>query len=84
MLKQYIRDKDNHPIGLMVSDLINGEIHFGYSVLHKNDKWNKTKAHLIAFNRLHAPSMAELPYKAQAQFERFEMRSKKYFVNKQE
>lgn len=79
MLKQYVRDKNNNPIGVMLSVLVDDCIQYGYSICHKNDKYDKVKGMLIAFNRLNAKRMSAIPIKMESAFEDFIERSEKYW-----
>jgi hypothetical protein len=81
MLKEYIRNKQGNPIGILLSDNYAGVIEFGYSLCNKKDTYNKEKGHLIALNRLHNPKWLDLPYSIDKQYNRFVERSKKYFKN---
>ena len=46
--KQYLRDKNRNPIGLVVLDRVGN---YGWSKLRKGDKFTKELANKIAFNR---------------------------------
>ena len=46
--KRYLRDDDNHPIGLVVMD---EEGYFGWSKCHSKETFNKKMATKIAINR---------------------------------
>ena len=82
MLKQYIRDENRNPIGVMLSELTGDEIDYGFSLCHEKDKYDKTKGMLIAFNRLKSERMAPVPNSIWQEWERFVLRSEKYFYVK--
>lgn len=48
MLKQYVRDEQNNPIGVVFIDGMN----IGWSLLNRKDRWNKELGNQIAINRL--------------------------------
>ena len=50
--KQYIRDDNNNPIGLVIACRSGTFTHFGWSLCSKDDRWSKEKAHRIALGRL--------------------------------
>ena len=52
MIKQYLRTSNNVPIGVMVADLHDNKLCFGWSVCHGNDRYSKSKGDMIAVNRL--------------------------------
>ena len=49
MYKQYLRDKNNNPIGLVI---VSKDRHVGWSKCNKLDKFDKRIANIIAMNRL--------------------------------
>lgn len=58
-LKQYIRDNDRNLIGLMVAIVDsdnNNYVHIGVSLCHKEDKFDKDKAHELAILRATNPN----------------------------
>lgn len=52
MLKQYIRDKKNNPIGILLATKKDNVIHIGWSLCSKKDKFNKEKGMTIALGRM--------------------------------
>lgn len=54
MLKQYIRDKKNNPIGILLATQKDNVIHIGWSLCSKKDKFNKEKGMTIAEGRLNS------------------------------
>lgn len=48
MIKQYLRDENRNPIGLVVMDKFGN---YGWSKCARGDKFDKDLAHLIAYNR---------------------------------
>ena len=82
MLKQFIRDENGQPIGIMLADLYEDGLSFGWSATHPLDKFNKHKGELIAEGRMdsHTPNTPIiLPAKAFDQMENFILRAQKYF-----
>jgi hypothetical protein len=92
MLRQYIRDKQGRPCGVVVSDkLCDQEIYFGYSLCNtkKGDKFNKNRGLEIAVGRLMSrkfsllpydiPRYIELPPKILVTLDHIKQRSKRYF-----
>lgn len=47
----YVRDEKRNKRGIVVALDYQGEIRIGYSLLHKNDKWNKDLGINIALSR---------------------------------
>ena len=54
MIKQYLRFWNDEPMGVMLGDVIDGKLTFGWSVVHPKDRFSKKKGDMIAFNRLHS------------------------------
>jgi hypothetical protein len=52
VLKQYIRDKKNNPIGILLATQEDNGIHIGWSLCSKKDKFNKEKGMTIALGRM--------------------------------
>jgi len=50
--KQYIRDVNHHPIGIVIACRVGPEVHYGWSLKNKNDAWDKAKGHRIALGRM--------------------------------
>ena len=40
-----------HPVGLVIGDLVNGKLVFGWSLTHKLDKFKRTEANNLAYSR---------------------------------
>lgn len=84
MLKQYVRDKNYNPIGVMLAELKNGEVSWGYSLCHKKDTYNKAKGEMIAINRLNAETIAPVPKRMEEQWNKFAERCIKRLCKKPE
>ena len=80
ILKQYIRNKKtNNPIGVMLAELREGEVHIGYSLCHRNDNYDKQKGQAIAYSRLKSEKDINIPYSIIEEFGPFIQRAYKYF-----
>ena len=80
MLKQYIRNKFGNPIGVMLADLVDGELEMGYALCCKKDRYDKAKGLRIATHRLNYKGILNnIPHSIQAEYDRFENRAMKYF-----
>lgn len=80
ILKQYIRHrKTNNPIGIMLAELREGEVHVGYSLCHRHDNYDKAKGEIIAYSRLKSEKDIDVPYSILDQFIPFAERANKYF-----
>jgi hypothetical protein len=55
-LIQYIRDKNNTPLGVVVAQKRDNVIYYGYSLRNKKDKWNREVGIKIAIARANADS----------------------------
>jgi hypothetical protein len=55
-LIQYIRDKNNAPLGVVVAQKRDNVIYYGYSLRNKKDKWNREVGIKIAIARANADS----------------------------
>lgn len=54
-MKQYLRDSvTRQPYGVLLAELRENGVHFGWSVTHPSDTYNKSKGEMIAQNRLNA------------------------------
>jgi hypothetical protein len=91
MLRQYVRDKQGRPCGVVVSDKLSGEIYFGYSLCNtkKGDKYNREKGLEIAIGRLRSRKMPFsdyfediVPQTIINTLEQIKDRSFRYFCNK--
>lgn len=51
-LKQYIRDANNNPIGVMVAKFYKDNYCIGYSICHPNETYNKELGLKIAIGRM--------------------------------
>ena len=56
--KQYLRDKNRNPIGLVILDK---KGNYGWSKLRKGDKFTKELANEIAFNRYYHYQVNDIP-----------------------
>lgn len=85
VLIKYIRKngKNSMPIGVVVSTSL-GEI--GWSLCHKDDKWDKEKGKTIAINRAHASHVRDIvvPNSIKDAVNSMIERSKLYFGKKED
>ena len=79
MLKQYIRNKKNNPIGVLLADKIDNDIQLGFSLCSKRDTYNKEKGMQIALHRLHHKGVLNIPDSINELVDAFELRAAKYF-----
>lgn len=83
MIKQFLRNPENNqPIGILIADLRNDELHFGWSVTHHLDKFNKAKGEKIANGRLASFTPGQdivVPTVMFEVMERFIDRAQRYF-----
>lgn len=82
MLKKYIRNEKGQPIGVILSELVDNKLHFGWSVVHGPDTFNKYLGLRIAGNRLFdhdGESDLAVPSKLVDEMKDFTLRSMKYF-----
>lgn len=83
MLKEYVRDSNGQPIGVIISDKLDDDkIHFGWSLCHENDPYDKKKGLTIAIGRMYHNNGEDdliVPSLIVDQFEDFMLRSMKYF-----
>lgn len=82
MIKQYLRDADGTRIGVMVADLRDSKLCFGWSVVHPNDVFDKQKGNMIALNRLNSDKHDKELIVPEIMFEdmtNFMLRAQKYF-----
>lgn len=91
MLRQYIRNQNNQVIGLMLADIIDGNVRIGISRCHKKDRFNKELADKIALARMqfeeHHNGISDMtalaaPFVSE-QIDRFNDRVKRYFKTNQ-
>lgn len=75
-LIQYVRDKNNNPVGAVVAV---GKLQVGWSRKHKSDRWNREKALMIARNRAVVGSSVEVPRDVEPIMDNMFERSKRYF-----
>jgi hypothetical protein len=52
MYKQFIRDKNFNPIGVIFGDNINNEVHIGWSLCRRGDRFDKKRGDSIAIARM--------------------------------
>lgn len=82
MIKQFLRTENGQPIGVLVADVHNNVIQFGWSVTHPNDNFNKLRGERIAKNRMYSHdgvSNLIIPTKLISTMELFIIRAEKYF-----
>ena len=82
MIKQYLREWDDEPMGVMLGDVIDGKLTFGWSVVHPKDRFSKKKGDMIATNRLHSDKHKKeliVPDVLFDQMQSFMERCQKYF-----
>lgn len=91
-LKQYIRDEQNCPIGVMIAT-VNEEnpiyVHIGVSLCHEHDKFNKIVGYNLTKNRIKNPNswhkIKKFKYKYSNNIEDWDMDINKiinYFINR--
>lgn len=81
-IKKYIRNDKGQPIGMMVADLINDKISFGWSLTHRNDRYSKDQGTRIAFGRLTANatrSSVVVPSMILSDMQAFKLNAIKFF-----
>ena len=82
MIKQYLRNSNNTPIGVMLADLRDGNLVFGWSVTNPADRYNRKLGDLIAANRLNADTPNQdivVPTVMFFHMDEFILRAQKYF-----
>jgi len=82
-LTQFVRDRDGQPRGLVVATVIDGSVRIGWSYTHTKagDRFDKKKAHKIAFGRAEngwGPKV-KVPHRVMNVVELMALRSLKYF-----
>jgi hypothetical protein len=79
MVAKYLRDKNKNPIGLVVAMKVNDRVSIGWSLTHKNDKYDKNKAWATAMGRAATGTKAILPYRLNAIYCEIIDRAARYF-----
>ena len=83
MIKQFLRNPENNqPFGILLADLREDGLHFGWSVTHPYDKFNKARGERIANGRLesHTPGQdIAVPSIMFETMEKFIDRAQRYF-----
>lgn len=88
MILQYIRNRNNQPIGIMVADIIDGTMRIGISRCNKKDRFNKNRGMAIATGRLNCEDHhnfidEDTPSEISVQIDNFNNRARRYFKPKQ-
>lgn len=85
LIKEYIRDSKNNPIGVAIAVKTNDEVVYGYSLCNPSDQYNKEQGLKIAKYRAfskkgyHLPKVADRFEKVANAYQRLQDRSLKYF-----
>lgn len=80
MLIQYIRNKHGEKKGVVVADLINGQVKVGYSLCNSaKDRFNKEFGLKIAEGRLKCNRRMYIPQSAQHVVKHVQQRALRYF-----
>ena len=84
-LVQFVRDRDGQPRGLVVATVIDDKIRLGWSYTNTKagDRFNKEKAHKIAFGRAEHRwgSCVNMPHLVKKVYEKMTDRAVRYFKN---
>jgi len=84
-LTQFVRDRDGQPRGLVVATVIDGSVRIGWSYTHTKagDRFDKKKAHQIAFGRAENGwgDTVTSPHRVKNTYELMALRALKYFKN---
>lgn len=65
VLKEYIRDKNNNPCGVVVAVKDDDQVFYGYSLCNPSDKYDKRFGMNIAINRALSKDGYSLPHSPQ-------------------
>lgn len=85
LIKQYIRNKKNHPIGVLLACLnANNELCTGWSLCSKYDRWDKAKGDRIAVGRLARHTNVPVPNSIEKEFVKFLDRCNRYFAGRKD
>ena len=79
-IKQYIRDKKGHPIGVMVAVKSDGDISFGWSLCNKCDSFSKELGSKIADNRARSGKSYDIPGTVFHPLDKFRAKAQRYFA----
>jgi hypothetical protein len=70
---------NRNPIGVLISDKVNGQVVVGFSLCNKRDRYTKKEAESRAIDRMNEGAY-KIPESVQKHFKRFLRRSEKYFL----
>lgn len=85
LIKEYIRDSKNNPVGVAIAVKADKEVLYGFSLCNPGDNYNKDQGLKIALNRAfsakgyHLPKVADRFEKVANAYQRLQDRSLKYF-----
>ena len=85
LIKEYIRDSKNNPVGVAVAVKADKEVLYGFALWNPLDKYDKEEGMKIALNRAfspkgyHLPKVADRFEKVANAYQRLQDRSLKYF-----
>ena len=81
-IRQYIRNKDRSPKGVFIAvrdSNMKDVVSIGWSLCHKNDKYDKARAEQIAYNRALKYSTVAIPQSICMELDNFVSRCERYF-----
>ena len=82
MLSVYLRNEQNEPYALLVSDNAENRLSFGFSVTSVKDHFSRSKGRLIAKGRLNCRDRGMLvPDRIRADFLTFVEKSRAYYTD---
>jgi len=76
MLTRYVRDKNRNPIGVIICTQYG---HIGWSLTHKNDRWNKSEGKALAYGRAVLGTDKKVPQSVQYDYNIMEDKMNRYF-----
>lgn len=82
MIKEYVRDKNRNPIGILIATEKDGELLVGWSACNPKDQWSKDLGEFKAHCRLLPLSpkrLERLPQNYRDQMGKFLVRCSRYY-----
>jgi hypothetical protein len=79
VIYEYVRNKENAPVGLVLATVVNGKVAVGWSKACKRDKFDRELGIKIATGRAAFGSDIPLPTGYEDRLRRLIVRAKKYF-----
>lgn len=76
MLIEYVRNKNRHPIGVVVAV---GKNKIGWSKCNKQDKWDRNLGIQIAKNRAEKGYRTSVPHEVKPKIDHMKKRAHKYY-----